>query len=45
MDIISSLKDEGKMAITASHAPLVYSAPMVDRLIASRDGMIKGDGT
>jgi len=45
MEIISRLKDEGKTAIIASHDPLVYGAPMVDRVIAVRDGMIEGDGT
>jgi putative ABC transport system ATP-binding protein len=45
MEIISRLKDEGKTAIIASHDPLVYAAPMVDRVIAVRDGMIEGDGT
>ena len=45
MEIISRLKDEGRTAIIASHDPLVYGAPMVDRVIAVRDGMIEGDGT
>jgi putative ABC transport system ATP-binding protein len=45
MEIISRLKDEGKTVIIASHDPLVYGAPMVDRVIAVRDGMIEGDGT
>ena len=45
MEIISRLKNEGKTAIIASHDPLVYGAPMVDRVIAVRDGMIEGDGT
>jgi|WetSurMetagenome_2_1015567.scaffolds.fasta_scaffold17238_2 putative ABC transport system ATP-binding protein len=45
MEIISGLKEEGKTAIIASHDPLVYGAPMVDRVIAIRDGMIEGDGT
>jgi putative ABC transport system ATP-binding protein len=44
MEIISRLKDEGKTAIIASHDPLVYGAPMVDRVVAVRDGMIEGDG-
>jgi len=45
MGIISRLKDEGKTAIIASHDPLIYGAPMVDRVISVRDGMIEGDGT
>jgi putative ABC transport system ATP-binding protein len=44
MEIISRLKDEGKTVIIASHDPLVYGAPMVDRVITVRDGMIEGDG-
>ena len=43
MEIISRLKDEGKTAIIASHDPLVYGAPMVDRVIAVRDGLLDGD--
>jgi putative ABC transport system ATP-binding protein len=44
MEIISRLKGEGKTVIIASHDPLVYGAPMVDRVIAVRDGMIEGGG-
>jgi putative ABC transport system ATP-binding protein len=42
MDIISHLKDQGKTVIIASHDPLVFAAPVVDRVIAVRDGMIDG---
>ena len=44
MDIIAQLKGQGKTAIIASHDPLVFEAPMVDRVIAVRDGMIDGEG-
>jgi putative ABC transport system ATP-binding protein len=45
MDIIGRLKADGKTAIIASHDPLVYGAPMVDRVIAVRDGLIDGEGS
>jgi len=40
MDIIAQLKDRGKTTIVASHDPLVFNAPVVDRVIAVRDGMV-----
>jgi putative ABC transport system ATP-binding protein len=43
MEIMAGLKDRGKTAIIASHDPLVFEAPMVDRIIAVRDGRIDGD--
>ncbi|MCE5263978.1 MAG: ABC transporter ATP-binding protein [Deltaproteobacteria bacterium] len=45
METICRLKDEGRTAIIASHDPLVYGAPMVDRVVAVRDGLIEGSGT
>ena len=42
MTIMADLKDQGKTAIIASHDPLVFEAPMVDRVIAVRDGRIDG---
>ena len=44
MDIIARLKAQGKTAIIASHDPLVFSADMVDRVVAVRDGLLDGDG-
>ena len=44
METICRLKDEGKTAIIASHDPLVFGAPMVDRVVAMRDGQIEGEG-
>jgi hypothetical protein len=31
--------------LVASHDPLVYESPLVDRVIAIRDGRIEGEGT
>jgi putative ABC transport system ATP-binding protein len=42
MDIIADLKAEGKTTIIASHDPLVFESPVVDRVIALRDGKIAG---
>jgi putative ABC transport system ATP-binding protein len=42
MTIMADLKDQGKTAIIASHDPLVFEAPMVDRVISVRDGRIDG---
>ncbi len=42
MNIIAELKNRGKTIIIASHDPLVFDAPVVDRVIAVRDGMIDG---
>jgi putative ABC transport system ATP-binding protein len=45
MEILASLKDQGKTVIIASHDPLVFGAAMVDRVIAIRDGLIDREGT
>jgi len=45
MDIIAHLKGQGKTIIIASHDPLVFEAPCIDRVIAVRDGMMDGEGT
>jgi putative ABC transport system ATP-binding protein len=42
MSIITRLKNEGKTAIIASHDPLVYDAPVVDRVVTIRDGKVHG---
>jgi len=44
MDIIADLKGAGKMAIIASHDPVVFEAKMVDRVIGVRDGLLEGGG-
>ena len=41
MEIISDLRDQGKTTIIASHDPLVFEAPAVDRVVAVRDGKIE----
>lgn len=41
MDIIARLKEQGKTTIIASHDPLVFDAPVVDRVIAVRDGIVE----
>jgi putative ABC transport system ATP-binding protein len=42
ISIVVSLKDAGKTAIIASHDPLVYDAPVVDSVVAIRDGRVDG---
>ena len=44
MQIVSGLKQQGKTVIIASHDPLVFDAPMVNRVISVRDGRIDGVG-
>lgn len=41
MAIMARLKGEGKTALIASHDPLVYDAPVVDRVVSMRDGRIE----
>lgn len=40
MDIVSTLKNDGKTILIASHDPLVYESDVVDRIINIRDGMV-----
>ena len=44
MDIMANLKEQGKTIVIASHDPLVFAAPVVDRVSTVRDGMIDGEG-
>jgi putative ABC transport system ATP-binding protein len=44
MDIVGRLKTEQKTVIIASHDPLVYGSPVVDRVITMRDGKIEAEG-
>jgi putative ABC transport system ATP-binding protein len=44
MDILRELKKDGKTLLLASHDPLVYESPLVDRVIAIRDGRVEGAG-
>ncbi|MGE5894573.1 MAG: ABC transporter ATP-binding protein [bacterium] len=41
MGIVSQLKTQGKTAIIASHDPLVYESPFVDRVVNIRDGRVE----
>lgn len=42
MEIVRMLKEQGKTVILTSHDPVVFAAPVVDRLIEVRDGLIAG---
>ncbi|HTP04760.1 MAG TPA: ABC transporter ATP-binding protein [Nitrospirota bacterium] len=43
MDIMASLKREGMTIVMASHDPIVYESPAVDRIIEMRDGGVVGE--
>jgi putative ABC transport system ATP-binding protein len=40
MEIIGSLKDEGKTILIASHDPIVFDSPLADTIVSMRDGRI-----
>jgi putative ABC transport system ATP-binding protein len=40
MEIMKSLKEDGKTIIMASHDPIVYEAGIVDRVVEMRDGKV-----
>ena len=42
LEILSALNREGKTVVIATHDPFVHEQPMVDRIIAMRDGRIDG---
>jgi putative ABC transport system ATP-binding protein len=42
MEIMESLHKEGRTIIIASHDPIVYESPFVDRTVSMRDGRIEG---
>jgi putative ABC transport system ATP-binding protein len=44
MEIVGRLKGEGRRFIVASHDPLVFESPVVDRVVAMRDGRIEAAG-
>lgn len=44
MEIVGRLKDARKTVIIASHDPLVYESPVVDRVVSMRDGRIEDHG-
>jgi putative ABC transport system ATP-binding protein len=43
MEIMATLKRDGLTIIMASHDPIVYESPAVDRIIEMRDGRIVGE--
>jgi putative ABC transport system ATP-binding protein len=44
MEIVATLRERGKTVVVASHDPIVYESPVVDRVVAMRDGRIDGEG-
>ena len=40
MDIIRNFKAAGKTILIASHDPIVHESPVVDRVVAMRDGKV-----
>ena len=42
MEIVARLKDERKTVLVASHDPMVYESPVIDRVINFRDGRVEG---
>jgi putative ABC transport system ATP-binding protein len=44
MSIVSRLKGQGRRLVIASHDPLVYDSPVVDRVVAMRDGRVEAPG-
>lgn len=44
LGILAGLRDRGKTVLVASHDPLVYESPLVDRVVAMRDGRTEGEG-
>lgn len=42
MEIVSKLKDDKRTLLIASHDPIVYESPAVDRVINFRDGKTEG---
>ncbi len=44
LEILGTLKDDGKTLLLASHDPLVYESRVVDRVVNLRDGHIAEEG-
>ncbi len=42
MGIVERLKGEGKTVIIASHDPIVFDSPVIDRIVEMRDGRLSG---
>lgn len=45
MEIVATLKGQGKTIIMASHDPIVYEEGLVDRIVGVRDGALVTDGS
>ncbi len=45
MEIVGNLNGQGKTVIIASHDPIVYDSPIVDRVVEMRDGKIIAGAT
>ncbi|BCR04434.1 ABC transporter ATP-binding protein [Desulfuromonas versatilis] len=41
VEILAGLKHRGKTIVIASHDPLVYQAPVIDRVVRIRDGRVE----
>jgi putative ABC transport system ATP-binding protein len=42
MGIVERLKAEGKTVIIATHDPIVFDSPIIDRIVEMRDGRLSG---
>ena len=40
MEIVGRLKGEGKSVLIASHDPIVFDSPLIDRMVEMRDGAV-----
>jgi len=44
MALLDRLRQAGKTILISSHDPLVFDSPLVERVVAMRDGMVVGPG-
>ena len=45
INIMAVLKKEGRTILIASHDPLIYSSPVVERVVELRDGRVVSEGS
>ncbi len=45
MEIVGRLKGEGKSVLIASHDPMVFDSPLIDRMVEMRDGAVVNSGS
>jgi putative ABC transport system ATP-binding protein len=45
MTIVGRMKGEGKSVLIASHDPIVFDSPLIDRLVEMRDGAVVNSGS